>query len=467
MSEKYHIKTEPVLPRLPRIGKYGPVDWREDCARCHNCVKKACIYDKYREESEYIRNLESVENLFYECMGCLSCMQDCTKSLLNIGINPEFKKLGNEYWTPDIIQTTWYQAETASVPVSGSGYKGKFSGPGFDSMWTDMSEIVRPTRDGIHGREYISTSVDIGRKPPFLTFDSDDAASQLSPLISLPLPVMFDMVPEKYSFPKLESIIINAARKTGLIAIMDSKKWPDLKDNHEKDLEHIVFYVNPDGPQLPDKTLRKTRAIEIPFTKDIKNQIIKYKDIKPEIVVIIRVDLDKEGVKQAIKLSKLDIEAVHVVADAGGNEIGSKQPRFIKDMLREIHCTIREAGNRDEITVIAGGGIALAEHLAKAIICGADLVSIDLPLMLDLECRLCYNGCNAHSVCPARLDTIDLEYGVGRMTNLMGAWHWQLVEVMGAMGMREARRLRGDVGRAMFYEELEKEIFGEIFNPEK
>jgi hypothetical protein len=53
------------------------------------------------------------------------------------------------------------------------------------------------------------------------------------------------------------------------------------------------------------------------------------------------------------------------------------------------------------------------------------------------------------------------------MTNLMGAWHWQLVEVMGAMGMREARRLRGDVGRAMFYEELEKEIFGEIFNPEK
>ena len=37
-------------------------------------------------------------------------------------------------------------------------------GAGFDSMWTDMSEIVRPTRDGIHGREYINTSVDLGRK---------------------------------------------------------------------------------------------------------------------------------------------------------------------------------------------------------------------------------------------------------------------------------------------------------------
>ena len=47
-------------------------------------------------------------------------------------------------------------------------------------MWTDMSEIVRPTRDGIHGREYISSSVDIGQKPPYLTFDGDEAVSTSS-----------------------------------------------------------------------------------------------------------------------------------------------------------------------------------------------------------------------------------------------------------------------------------------------
>ena len=56
MPEKYHIKTKPVPPRRPRIGKYGVVDWREDCARCHNCVKKACVYDRYRQEAEYIRH---------------------------------------------------------------------------------------------------------------------------------------------------------------------------------------------------------------------------------------------------------------------------------------------------------------------------------------------------------------------------------------------------------------------------
>ena len=49
------------------------------------------------------------------------------------------------------------------------------------------------------------------------------------------------------------------------------------------------------------------------------------------------------------------------------------------------------------------------------------------------------------------------------MTNLMGAWHSQLIEVLGAMGIREVRRLRGEMGRAIFMEEIEKEAFGDLF----
>ena len=100
-------------------------------------------------------------------------MQGCTKGLLAISINPEYLAMGDEYWKPDIIATTWNQADTGQIPVSGAGYRGRFHGPGFDSIWTDMSEIVRPTRDGIHGREYISTSVDIGAKPMRLSFTAD------------------------------------------------------------------------------------------------------------------------------------------------------------------------------------------------------------------------------------------------------------------------------------------------------
>ena len=49
------------------------------------------------------------------------------------------------------------------------------------------------------------------------------------------------------------------------------------------------------------------------------------------------------------------------------------------------------------------------------------------------------------------------------MVNLVGAWNNQLLEILGAMGMREVRRLRGEVGRAMFKEDLDKEIFAPLF----
>jgi ferredoxin len=464
MPEKYHIKTSHVPPRLPRIGRCGIVDWREDCARCHNCVKKACVYDKYREESTFIRDLDEVHTLYYECMGCFSCVQNCTKNLLTLALNSEYQKLGNEYWKPQILSTTWLEAETGKVPVSGAGYRGKFSGSGFDSMWTDMSEIVRPTRDGIHGREYISTSVDIGKKPFFLNFQDNKLSTILPPLISLPFPVIFDMSSEKHTLPILEPCIIETAKQTGLIALIDSNKWDSIKLHNKEDyLNNIAFFLNPNGSLIPKEILGKTRLVEIPDNANIERQIATLKKNHPGIIIAVRIVMDENVTKRVDELSKIDIEAVHLVADLNGNEVNAKNPRFMKDIVREVHGCLIKNEKRDEITLIAGGGIGLSEHVAKAIICGADLVSINLPLMIAIECRLC-ESCKPGQYCPSKLDTeIDLQYGAARMTNLLGAWHWQLVELMGAMGMREARRLRGDVGRAMFKDELEEEIYGPIF----
>ncbi len=461
MPEKYHIKTQPVPPRCPRIGKHGVVDWREDCARCHNCVKKACVYDRYRQEAEYIHNLSDVEALFFDCMGCFSCVQDCTKGLLRLSVNPEYEKLGNSYWKPDIIKTTWLQAETAKIPVSGAGYRGPFSGQGFDSMWTDMSEIVRPTRDGIHGREYISTSVDIGRKPPFLAVNGNKSTAL--PLVSLPMPLIFDLSSTAHTLPELDPIIEQTAADTGLIALMDSRYRP-ASDAH---LENIAFYLGPDSEAVPDAMLEKTRLVEIVDSPDVAKRIKAIKKIHPEIVVAIRVELTDAGIGRAIELAGLtEIEVIHIVSDANGNELAAQKPRFIKDMIRQIHTTLIDKGIRDEITLMAGGGIALPEHLAKAIICGADLVTINLPLLVALECHLC-DRCEPGMPCPAKLENIDFNYGVGRMTNLIAAWHDQLIELMGAMGMREVRRLRGDVGRAMFFENLEEETFGKLYGKRK
>lgn len=463
MPKKYHIETKKVAPRLPKIGKFGIVDWREDCARCHNCVKKACVYDRYRQETEYIKNLDEFNAMFFECMGCFSCVQKCTKGLLALTVNPEYERMGNGYFTPDIILTTWNQAETAGIPVSGAGYRGKFTGTGFDSMWTDMSEIVRPTRDGIHGREYISTSVDIGRKPKLLSFEDNRLATALPPLVDLPAPIIIDMFPEKYQFSHLMPMLLAVAVKTGTMMIVGWEQNGLLGADKEKHLSNIIFYLGKDTPLPTPEILKKSRLIEIADNNKTEQRIKEIKAVNPELVVAVRVELDSHGKERSIELARNPIiEVIHIVSDMNGNQIGAEKPEFIKDMTRHIHTSLVKSGIRDEVTIIASGGIALAEHMAKEIICGADVIAINMPLLIALECRFCAN-CRDGFACPAKIENITAQYGIGRMTNLIAAWHDQLIEVMGAMGIREARRLRGETGRALFFDDIEEETFGRLF----
>ena len=56
MPDRYHIHALPTPARFRRVGKFGNIDWREDCSRCSNCVKLRCTYDVYREESAHNRD---------------------------------------------------------------------------------------------------------------------------------------------------------------------------------------------------------------------------------------------------------------------------------------------------------------------------------------------------------------------------------------------------------------------------
>jgi hypothetical protein len=160
-------------------------------------------------------------------------------------------------------------------------------------------------------------------------------------------------------------------------------------------------------------------------------------------------------------MSRAGAEVIHILADGQGREQATSQPRFVKDRIREIHQALVKQGRRDRVSLIFGGGIALAEHVAKAIICGADAVAIERPLLIACECRIC-EPC-LEEACPVDLGKSTPDWGRQRVVNLLAAWHGQLLEVLGAMGLRDVRRLRGEVGRAIFLEEIEKETFGRIF----
>ena len=460
MPEKYHIHCEPAAPRIRPEGKLGIVDWREDCAGCHNCVKKGCVYHLYRDEADALYSERGYLDYIFQCKGCLVCVQNCTKNILTRVANPEFERLGDDYFTPDMMLATWFQAETGSIPVSGCGYGGPFSGKGFDSMWTDMSEIVRPTRDGIHGREYINTAVDIGRKLHHLSFDGDALRVAPPPILTTPLPLMFEAIPERWRRGPVLDALVSAAARLGLFAIVREREARTLPDA----VRHSVIPLLDDAGR--DDGFSNAPMVMAPDGPDVLAKVARLKAANPKRLVGIRVPAAPEAARRAVALAAGGVEVVDLLFDEHGREAAPSEPRHARDVLRDVHGALLKAGIRDEMTLMASRGIALAEHMAKAIICGADLVAIDTPLIVALECRLC-GECARGECCPIQLEEIDPKYAARRVTNLMGAWHSQLLEMMGAMGIREARRLRGEVGRCMFFEDLERQAFGRIFGKRK
>ena len=468
MPERYHIHTAPAPARFPRTGKYATVDWREDCSRCTNCVKLRCTYGVYDAATAHDRDPGAPRQPVYECKGCMSCVQNCTKGLLSLSINPEYLAMGDDYWRPEIIETSWNQAETGRIPVSGAGYRGRFSGPGFDSIWTDMSEIVRPTRDGIHGREYISTAVDIGPKPMRLSFGAD--GQLLTPeaeLIVTQLPVLLDIPPWPMG-PSAEPLSrARAAAAVALrsLAIVPMAELAGIPDQH---MPAVVPLLDEDTSQVPGNLPAGVRMVEIPIGPGSAAVIQAVQSQRPDLTICVRMPLAENSAARVLDLSTAGMRVFHMCADFHGRESGAAKPRHITDAMRALHGRLVEAGVRDETTVIVSGGVGLAEHVAKAIICGADVVAASTSLLISLGCGACggpghgINGCGWGRSCMAVMDESALDYAAQRMTNLLGAWHSQLIEVLGAMGIREVRRLRGETGRAIFREDMEREAFGDL-----
>jgi glutamate synthase domain-containing protein 2 len=148
---------------------------------------------------------------------------------------------------------------------------------------------------------------------------------------------------------------------------------------------------------------------------------------------------------------------VHLCADEVGYELEGDGSRFVTDSLQAVHQRLVEANLRDRVTLVASGGIAAAEHVPKALVCGADAVAVDLALQVALGCAL---WADVRRPCPVEDQETDEAWGAQRIVNLMAAWRDQLLEVLGAMGMREVRRLRGELGRTIFQSKEEQAFRG-------
>ena len=455
MPRKYVIHTKEVPNRFKAISRSGVIAWEEGCLKCAVCVKTQCVYHVYEHRSLDPRQMiDSIDN---ECMNCLRCVQSCPKQLIHKAINPEYKSLGDDYWTPDIISRLWYQAETGKIPVSGAGYPGPFSGPNFDSMWTDMSEIVRPTRDGIHGREYISTAVDLGTKKDHLDFKGMELVEESAPaVVAAPLPILL-RVPAFGAFEQ-ETIKgwARAASRLGTFLALPAEMNPGEAEAPQSCLIPIVSLPQAQSGQGNGHSL----LVEIPWSEHWRKAFERMSKSHPGALICVRVPFLKGAEERVLSVAKNGASIIHLEADFHGRS-QQDETLLVRDGIRSAHLALVQEGIRDEVTLLASGGIAMAEHVAKAIICGADAVFIDFPILIALECRMCLR-CKEGLSCPVEINTSPASWVASRVVNLVGAFHNQLLEVMGAMGIRDARRLRGEVGRSMFFDELDEAAFGQM-----
>ena len=455
MFERYHVPFKTVSNRATPVPKFVIVR-ADNCVNCGKC-EKACIYGVHERSKQDPRKMADPINQL--CKNCFRCIGDCPQRSLVMMVGPEFKGLGRGMWTPQRIATIWGEAETGKIPVLGAGYRGKFAGPGFDGMWTDMSEIVRPTRDGIHGREYISTSVDIGRKLGLLEFGKDGGLkTKLPPLIELPIPVVFDVTRLRSVHENMLSGFAHAAKQLDTLLFATPGTLPS---EASAELNSHFVPVYPEGMDVLNLELPKgVRMAELTYASSWKDDLKIFRARFPGVVLSFRLNARKDVEKSVLELVRASVDVAHVLFDEEGLENEQAEPRHSKESLRAIHKAMVSKSLRDEITVITGGGTAAAEHVPKSIICGADAVALEKALVIALECRDCIT-CSKGS-CPINLSNAPPDWIEGRATNMVGAWRDQMLEVLGAMGLREVRRLRGELGRAIFFEDVEKEAFADL-----
>jgi hypothetical protein len=214
--------------------------------------------------------------------------------------------------------------------------------------------------------------------------------------------------------------------------------------------DHIVPLVKPEDEEklgsLPTPRLLTLSVWDADVYREVRQHF-------PEALVSLQIDSVSDGL---LNLVEAGIHVFQLVANLHGRD---PKGAFILDSIRKLHTFFVEAGIREEVTLLGSGGMIAAEHIPKALLVGLDVVALDTPLVVAVQGNFdgeCADRKSSQFTFPKKL-TVD--WAAQRIINLAAAWRDQLLEISGAMGMRETRRLRGEMGRAMFMKNLEADAF--------
>ncbi len=217
------------------------------------------------------------------------------------------------------------------------------------------------------------------------------------------------------------------------------------------------------GPEVARQRQSVTyRSLFSPFpfhsvysVEDHKKHLDWVFSIHPEALVSVKVSTPSDIDMVAVGSYYAGAHIVHLDGGYGGTgaapEIAKKNIAMpIEYAIPKTHEFLVREGIRDEITLIASGGLRTPYDIAKAIALGADGVVIGTAELVALECVICRN-CEYQRGCPRGIATTDpalspfvgSTWGARRIVNLYHAYARELAHILAGLGMRSVGDLRG------------------------
>ncbi len=409
-------------------------------------------------------------------------------------------------WTTPIKENIFKQAESGKILFGGMGNAAQYPIL-FDHLVLDACQVTNPSIDPL--REPMELRTYIGKKPKQLEFtqganNDTSLVTKLTPNLQLETPIMIGHMSYGAISLNAHKAMAKAVSEVGtfmgtgegglhealypyqnnmIVQVASGRFGVDV--NYLERGAAIEIKIGQGakpgiGGHLPGEKVcfdvSCTRMIpegsdaispaphhDIYSIEDLKQLVLSLKEAtewkKPVFVKIAAVH-NVAAIAAGIARSGADA----VVIDGFRGGTGASPLVFrdhvgipIEAAVAAVDTKLRKQGIRNEVSIIASGGIRQSADIAKTICLGADAVYIGTAALIAMGCRVCgtcYRGLCTWGIATQRPDLVarlNPDEAAANVKNLLDAWTLELAELMGAAGINSIESLRGNRDRLRGY----------------